>query len=70
MSYIHPDRQPAGSAVTALARRWQFQQAGRQTIDDDDIAAVVEALRSPLLTCGPLVARFEAALSDRLGPRG
>ena len=40
---------------------------GRQTIEDDDIAAVVEALRSPLLTCGPLVARFEAALSDRLG---
>ena len=36
---------------------------GRQTIDDDDIAAVVDALRAPLLTCGPLVARFEAALA-------
>jgi perosamine synthetase len=40
---------------------------GRQTIDDDDIAAVVEALRAPLLTCGPLVARFEAALASYLG---
>lgn len=40
---------------------------GRQTIDDDDIAAVVEALRAPLLTCGPLVARFEAALGSWLG---
>ncbi|HEX3762589.1 MAG TPA: UDP-4-amino-4,6-dideoxy-N-acetyl-beta-L-altrosamine transaminase [Kofleriaceae bacterium] len=40
---------------------------GRQTIDDEDIAAVVEALRAPLLTCGPLVARFEAALAHWLG---
>jgi UDP-4-amino-4,6-dideoxy-N-acetyl-beta-L-altrosamine transaminase len=40
---------------------------GRQTIDDDDIAAVVEALRAPLLTCGPLVGRFEEALAARLG---
>ena len=40
---------------------------GRQTIDDADIAAVVEALRAPLLTCGPLVGRFEAALASWLG---
>src|SRR6185295_12241373 len=40
---------------------------GRQTIDDDDIEAVVAALRSPLLTCGPLVERFEAALAAWLG---
>lgn len=36
---------------------------GRQTIDDDDLAAVAEALHAPLLTCGPLVAWFEAALA-------
>jgi len=42
---------------------------GRQSIDDDDVAAVVEALRSPLLTCGPLVGRFEAALAERTGAR-
>ena len=40
---------------------------GRQTIDDADIAAVVEALRAPQLTCGPLVARFEAALAAYVG---
>jgi UDP-4-amino-4,6-dideoxy-N-acetyl-beta-L-altrosamine transaminase len=36
---------------------------GRQTIDEADIAAVVEALRAPRLTCGPLVDRFEAELA-------
>ena len=40
---------------------------GRQTIDDDDIAAVAEALRAPQLTCGPLVRRFEVALAAWLG---
>ena len=39
---------------------------GRQLIDETDIAAVVDALRSPFLTCGPLVARFEAALAERV----
>jgi perosamine synthetase len=42
---------------------------GRQAIDEDDIAAVVEALRAPLLTTGPLVARFEEALAARCGVR-
>ncbi len=40
---------------------------GRQTISEDDIAVVVEALRSPLLTCGPLVSRFEQALAAAVG---
>lgn len=40
---------------------------GRQTIDDADCAAVLEALRAPQLTCGPLVARFEQALGAWLG---
>jgi perosamine synthetase len=39
----------------------------RQTIDDDDIAAVTEALRAPMLTAGPLVNRFEDALAGWLG---
>lgn len=46
-----------------------FLPYGAQHIDDDDIAAVVQALRRPLLTQGPLVAEFEAALSDFLGAR-
>lgn len=40
---------------------------GRQTIDSDDIAAVVAALESPLLTGGPRVAEFEAALGQVVG---
>lgn len=40
-----------------------FLPYGRQVIEEDDIAAVREALLSPLLTTGPLVERFEAALA-------
>ncbi len=40
-----------------------FLPYGRQLIEDDDIAAVTEALRGDLLTTGPYVARFESALS-------
>ncbi len=42
---------------------------GKQTIDDTDIAAVVEALRSDWLTQGPMVERFERALAERCGAR-
>ncbi|MSP55808.1 MAG: UDP-4-amino-4,6-dideoxy-N-acetyl-beta-L-altrosamine transaminase [Myxococcales bacterium] len=40
---------------------------GRQTIDDEDVAAVVAALRCDWLTQGPTVARFEQALAERCG---
>jgi UDP-4-amino-4,6-dideoxy-N-acetyl-beta-L-altrosamine transaminase len=40
---------------------------GRQSIDEDDIAAVAEVLRSPFLTQGPAVPRFEAILCERTG---
>jgi len=39
---------------------------GCQTIDETDIAAVVAALRSSRLTCGPLIAEFEAALAREI----
>jgi UDP-4-amino-4,6-dideoxy-N-acetyl-beta-L-altrosamine transaminase len=42
---------------------------GRQTIDDADIAAVFEVLRSPMLTCGPFVSRFEEALAKHVGAK-
>lgn len=42
---------------------------GRQSIDDDDVAAVVRALRSDWLTQGPEVAAFEQRLVDRTGAR-
>lgn len=37
---------------------------GRQTIEEDDIAAVVDALRSDYLTQGPRIAAFEKAVAD------
>jgi perosamine synthetase len=37
---------------------------GRHELDDGDIAAVVEVLRSDWLTTGPKVAEFEQALAD------
>lgn len=40
---------------------------GRQSIDEDDVAAVVAALRSDFLTQGPAVERFEAALIAATG---
>ncbi|MDK8874844.1 MULTISPECIES: UDP-4-amino-4,6-dideoxy-N-acetyl-beta-L-altrosamine transaminase [Paracoccus] len=40
---------------------------GRQDIDDADITAVVEVLKSDFITQGPAVPRFEAALSDWCG---
>jgi UDP-4-amino-4,6-dideoxy-N-acetyl-beta-L-altrosamine transaminase len=39
----------------------------RQTIDEDDIAAVGMALRSDWLTTGPAVGAFEAALARQVG---
>ena len=42
---------------------------GRQTIEDDDIAAVAEALRDDFLTTGPRVEAFEAAFCEVVGAR-
>ena len=47
----------------------RFIPYGRQTIDDDDIAAVAEALRSDFLTTGPRVAAFEEAVASFCGAR-
>jgi len=42
---------------------------GRQTITEEDIAAVVAVLRSDFLTQGPLVEEFERRFSARVGAR-
>jgi perosamine synthetase len=42
---------------------------GRQSIDDEDIAAVVEQLRGDWLTQGPAVARFEEAIAAATGAK-
>ncbi len=46
-----------------------FLPYGRQSIDEADIAAVVEVLRSNWLTTGPTVARFEEQLAQFVGSR-
>ena len=42
---------------------------GRQSISDDDIAAVVRALRSDFLTCGPEVEAFEKEFAAMVGAK-
>ena len=42
---------------------------GRQTIEDDDIAAVVAALKADFLTTGPTVDAFETAFANTVGAR-
>jgi perosamine synthetase len=42
----------------------RFIPYGRQVIEDEDVAAVTEVLRSDWLTTGPLVPRFEAAFAS------
>ncbi len=44
-----------------------FLPYGRQTIEDDDVAAVAQALRADFLTTGPTVARFEQAFAETVG---
>ena len=46
--------------------RSPFLPYGRQTVTDDDIAAVEEVLRSPWLTQGPAVPAFEQALAEAM----
>ena len=46
-----------------IAQQGAFLPYGRQTIEDDDVAAVCEAMRGDLLTTGPLVGRFEGGLA-------
>ena len=40
---------------------------GRQTIEEDDIAAVAQALRGDFLTTGPTVEAFETAFAQKVG---
>ena len=44
-----------------------FLPYGRQTIEDDDVAAVAAALRADFLTTGPTVEAFETAFKRKAG---
>lgn len=42
---------------------------GKQYIDDEDVAAVVEALKSPAITCGPKIEELEEKLRQVTGAK-
>ena len=46
-----------------------FLPYGKQTVDDEDVAAVARALRSDWLTTGPAVAEFENAVAAAAGTK-
>jgi perosamine synthetase len=49
--------------------RSTFLPYGRHEIDDDDVLAVTEVLRSGWITTGPKVGAFEAAVAETVGAR-
>jgi len=52
-----------------IAPQPDFLPYGRQTIEDDDIEAVCEAMRGDFLTTGPLVERFEEELASAVNAK-
>jgi len=42
---------------------------GKQHIDNDDIAAVIQVLRSELITQGPAIEKFESKIADYVGAK-
>ena len=42
---------------------------GRQTIEEDDIQAVVDVLKSDYLTTGPSITEFEKVVADYVGAK-
>lgn len=50
-----------------MIKRHSFLPYGRQLIDEDDIQAVINTLRSPFLTTGPTIEKFESLVADYVG---
>ncbi|MBD8031476.1 MULTISPECIES: UDP-4-amino-4,6-dideoxy-N-acetyl-beta-L-altrosamine transaminase [Solibacillus] len=46
-----------------------FISYGKQNIDEEDIQAVIDTLRSPYLTQGPKIAEFERAIAEYVGTK-
>lgn len=47
----------------------EFISYGRQSLDEDDIQAVIDTLHSPNLTQGPRIAEFERAIANYVGAK-
>jgi len=67
VSTVHSPPGDDRRASTALVAAPVAIPYGHQSVDEDDIAAVVEVLRGDWLTQGPAVERFEAALCRATG---
>src|SRR3546814_16858158 len=52
-----------------MSEERRFLPYGRHTIEEDDIAAVVDVLKSDFLTTGPATESFEHAFATRVGAR-
>ena len=57
------------SAMPSAPRAMRFIPYGRQSIDEQDVAAVCSVLRSDWLTTGPKVEEFEKAVADYAGAK-
>src|SRR5690242_8221959 len=80
--FSSPNARPRGDGISANATangmlaidggkpvRDALLPYGRQSIDEDDIQAVVETLRSDWLTTGPKVDKFEEAFAAWVGAK-
>lgn len=56
-----------GQPGSERTRAQAYLPYGRQVIEDDDVEAVVDVLRSDFLTTGPTVEKFECALASIVG---
>ena len=55
------------ATTTSVEKRAAFLPFSRPTIEEDEIAEVVESLRSGWITSGPKVMKFEEMFRERLG---
>ncbi|KRE46315.1 hypothetical protein ASG81_11965 [Paenibacillus sp. Soil522] len=58
---------PAIRGGTPVRSEYLFY--GKQLLDDADVEAVIQVLRSDFLTTGPVVERFESAIADYTGAK-
>jgi len=52
-----------------MNRRSEFLPYGQQWVDDDDIEALIDTLRSPFLTTGPQIKKFEEVVASYVGSK-
>lgn len=52
-----------------MDKRDRILPYGQQWINEDDIQAVVDILKSPYLTTGPNIAQFEKSVADYVGAK-